>query len=152
MIVPALAKAPGAVNGLAALVLLTGEFAPAGFAADVAARPDPSLPAETAEVSHSQRTAPSSGDSPAGDRVWTGAWPLDTSPLDLSGVQRGLDEFFTHLGDLEVRGCVGGTLPFVPAIIVATVLAYECRRCWRMQRVAVGYPAEDVLADLTEEG
>jgi hypothetical protein len=70
----------------------------------------------------------------------------------LSGVQRGLDAFFTRLGDLEVRGCVGGTLPFVPAVIVATALAYECRRCWRKQRVAVGYPAEDVLADLTEEG
>ena len=108
-------------------------------------------PAGLAGIGASQAPAISPGDLPPTDAVRAAVWPLDPPPFDLSAVQRGVDEFFARLSDLGQAGGGRASLPLVPAVILATALAYEWGRRWSAKKAVAAPPAEDFVADLSEE-
>jgi hypothetical protein len=151
LVTPPQAPAPAPAERSIVLALLPRDRAPGGVADDVPGGITTDLPAGLAGVSASQAPATSPGDPPPTDPVWAAAWPLDPPPFDLSAVQRGVDEFFARLADLGQAGGGRASLPLVPAVILATALAYEWGRRWGAKKAAAAPPAEDLVADLSEE-
>jgi hypothetical protein len=142
---------PGAAERVPILALLPWGTRLADLAGDAPAWPAPDQPAGSVEAGEAQIPAVSPGNPPTADLVRAAALLLDTPPFDLSAVQGAVDGFFAHLADLGQGERVGITLPLVPAVLVATALAYECGRRWGLKKVAMIPPAEDFGADLSEE-
>ena len=141
--------APGVVERLAILALRSRE----PELADSADRgPNPNAAQQlrgSTEVAENQVPPPSpGGDPPSAEPVPTAALPLDTPAIDLAAMKREVDGFFARLADLGQTEGINLSLPLVPTVLVATALAYEFNRRWRMKRTVTALPGENFILNL----